>query len=112
MKQSFRDQKRRHRVAAAFANLYRYAKNRGLADPKKSAEEAAQEIHGEGEAGTAGRRSAPRRSSRTKRPAAAEVPRLLEDRTKEQLYARAQELDIEGRSQMTKDELIAAIRKR
>ena len=31
-------------------------------------------------------------------------------RTKEQLYARAQELEIEGRSQMTKDELIAAIR--
>ena len=33
----------------------------------------------------------------------------LTDATKEELYARAQELDIEGRSSMTKDELAAAI---
>lgn len=38
------------------------------------------------------------------------VPHRLEDRTKEQLYARAQELEIDGRSSMTKDQLIAAIR--
>ena len=38
------------------------------------------------------------------------VPHRLEDRTKDQLYARAQELEIEGRSQMTKDQLIEAIR--
>lgn len=42
--------------------------------------------------------------------AAPSVPHRLEDRTKEQLYTRAQELEIEGRSQMTKEELIEAIR--
>lgn len=34
----------------------------------------------------------------------------LEDRTKQELYNRAKELDIENRSEMSKDELIAAIR--
>lgn len=34
----------------------------------------------------------------------------LEDRTKGELYEQAQELDIEGRSDMNKDELIKAIR--
>ena len=34
----------------------------------------------------------------------------FEDRTKDELYEQAQELDIEGRSDMTKDELIKAIR--
>ncbi|MBR0551814.1 DUF7218 family protein [Stakelama marina] len=34
----------------------------------------------------------------------------LEDRTKDELYEEAQEIGIEGRSQMTKDELIDAIR--
>lgn len=33
-----------------------------------------------------------------------------EDWTKDELYSRAQELDIQGRSDMTKDELIAALR--
>lgn len=33
-----------------------------------------------------------------------------EDWTKDDLYARAQELDIDGRSDMTKDELIEALR--
>ncbi|WP_420605449.1 DUF7218 family protein [Novosphingopyxis sp.] len=36
--------------------------------------------------------------------------RKLEDRTKEELYDEAQEIGIEGRSDMSKDELIAAIR--
>ena len=36
----------------------------------------------------------------------------LDERTKEQLYNRAQELDIDGRSDMTKDELVEAIRKK
>ena len=33
-----------------------------------------------------------------------------EDWTKDELYHRAQELEIEGRSEMTKDELIEALR--
>lgn len=33
-----------------------------------------------------------------------------EEWTKDELYERAQELDIDGRSDMTKDELIAALR--
>lgn len=33
-----------------------------------------------------------------------------EDWTKDELYERAQELDVEGRSEMTKDELIEALR--
>jgi hypothetical protein len=35
-----------------------------------------------------------------------------EDWTKDDLYERAQELDVEGRSDMTKSELIAALRDR
>lgn len=33
-----------------------------------------------------------------------------EDWTRDELYERAQELDVEGRSDMTKDELISALR--
>jgi hypothetical protein len=33
-----------------------------------------------------------------------------EERTKEELYAKAQEIDLEGRSNMTKKELIHALR--
>ena len=33
-----------------------------------------------------------------------------EEWTKDELYGRAQELDVEGRSDMTKDELIGALR--
>lgn len=36
--------------------------------------------------------------------------RSLEDRSKDELYNRARELDVEGRSDMTKDELVKAIR--
>lgn len=35
----------------------------------------------------------------------------LEERTRKELYNRARELDIQGRSQMKKSELISAIRK-
>ena len=38
--------------------------------------------------------------------------RRLEDRTRDELYNRAQELDISGRSNMSKDELVKAIRKK
>jgi DNA end-binding protein Ku len=37
-------------------------------------------------------------------------PRRLEDLTKEELYHRAREKDIPGRSNMSKDELIEALR--
>ena len=36
----------------------------------------------------------------------------LEDRSKRELYNRAKDMDIEGRSKMTKDELVDAIRGR
>ena len=35
----------------------------------------------------------------------------LEDRTKDELYNLAKDKDIDGRSKMTKDELVAALRK-
>jgi plasmid stabilization system protein ParE len=38
--------------------------------------------------------------------------RSLEDRSKQELYNRATDLGIEGRSKMRKDELVQAIRKR
>ena len=39
-------------------------------------------------------------------------PRLsLEDRTKDELYNRAKSLGIDGRSKMSKDQLVSAIRK-
>ena len=38
--------------------------------------------------------------------------RGLDSRTRDELYNRAKEMDIEGRSGMNKDELAAAIRKR
>ena len=37
--------------------------------------------------------------------------RSLQERSKRELYNRAQELDIQGRSKMSKDQLIRAIRK-
>jgi plasmid stabilization system protein ParE len=38
--------------------------------------------------------------------------RELEDRTRDELYNKAKQLDIEGRSKMNKDELLDAIRAR
>jgi hypothetical protein len=38
-------------------------------------------------------------------------PRSLDELTKEELYQRAQEANIPGRSEMTKDELVAALRR-
>lgn len=46
------------------------------------------------------------------RTSAANVPHRLKARTKEQLYARAQELEVEGRSGMMEEELIEPVRGR
>jgi hypothetical protein len=45
-------------------------------------------------------------------PAGAGQPSRLEDLTRDELYARAQEADIPGRSEMSKDELVKALRDR
>jgi hypothetical protein len=103
-KESFRERNRRRREENAFLNLYAYAVDTGVADPKAAAERAAGRLHEDRPARPSASRAARGRS----RP----VPHRLDDRTKDQLYARAQELEIEGRSQMTKDELIDAIRSR
>ncbi len=107
--ESFREQNRRRRERAAFQNLYQYARNTSIADPKKSAERAARTLHGPSSGETGGKVGKPRQAA-VKKEKSGKVPRNLEDRTKEQLYTRAQELEIEGRSQMSKDELVAAIR--
>jgi hypothetical protein len=100
MEKSFREQKRIRREAETFQNLYEYARRTSIPNPKRTAEMAARQLHGNGEAA--------KRSTASKQES--KVPHSLDERTKEQLYARAQELEIEGRSQMNKEELIAAIR--
>jgi hypothetical protein len=104
---SFRARNLRRRAQNALENLRRYAQATGVKDADGAAERAAREIHGldvasEGNGVTA--------ASRRSAGAAGAVPHRLDDRTREQLYDRAKELDIAGRSQMSKDELIAAIR--
>jgi hypothetical protein len=106
--ESFREQNRRRREKAAFQNLYEYARNTSIPDPKKSAELAARALHGSANGETVARAAKPRQAAM--RQEKGKVPRNLEARTKEQLYTRAQELEIEGRSQMSKEELVAAIR--
>jgi len=101
MEKFFREQKRRMREHAVFQNLYEYARRTKVPDPKRTAEQTARQLHGDGSA-VQQRKSASRGD--------AKVPHSLDERTKEQLYARAQELDIEGRSQMNKEQLIEAIR--
>ena len=97
--ESFRERNRRRRRENAFENLYAYARSAQIPDPKRAAERTADRLHGDGS-----------ETPRLNEPDGGKVPHRLEDRTKEQLYARAQELEIDGRSQMLKDELIAAIR--
>ena len=46
-----------------------------------------------------------------KTPGASARPHSLDELTKEELYLRAQEADIPGRSEMTKDQLVAALRR-
>jgi hypothetical protein len=108
---SFREENRRRRETNAFENLYGYAREHGIRDPKRTAERTARAIHTggtlppverlgsstdgiDGDGGVEERRT----------------PHRLEDRTRDELYERAQALDIEGRSRMTKDELVEAIR--
>ena len=100
--ESFRERNRRRREESAFENLYAYASKAKIPSPKRAAERTARLIHG-GQSTSA-------QPSHFPEPGTDKVPHRLEDRTKEQLYERAQQMDIQGRSQMTKDELIAAIR--
>ena len=51
-------------------------------------------------------------NSPTSSPGNSERPTRLEDLSKEELYARAQEADIPGRSEMSKEQLIEALRER
>lgn len=44
-------------------------------------------------------------------PAASAAPAELEEATREELYTKAQEADVEGRSDMTKSELKQAVKK-
>jgi hypothetical protein len=122
------ERNRRRRERNAFRNLYEYAQAAGVTEPKKTAQKTARAIHIDGgplptaeRAAPAAKAAAPAAKPKAKpaapaskseaTPAAeAAVPHRLDDRTREQLYARAQELEIEGRSQMTKAELIEAIR--
>jgi hypothetical protein len=164
MAENHRERNRRRRERNAFRNLYPYAQEAGIADPKRAAEQAARAMHG-GTGEPVGRAAAPPRQkaaasggkaakpggkaaagggkaakagggktvkapatggkaekvaasaqkstapAKTQGDEKASVPHRLEDRTREQLYARAQELEIEGRSQMSKAELIEEIRK-
>jgi hypothetical protein len=98
---SFREQNRQRREENAFENFYAYAQQAGIGDPKRKAERAARRIHG-------GRTSPSPNDS--DEGSARKTPHRLDERTRDELYERAQELDIEGRSKMTKDELVEAIR--
>jgi hypothetical protein len=98
--ESFSARNRRRREENAFENLYGYYRRTGTPEPKRSAQRTARQIHGDGLNGASAVRMDSKRG----------VPHRLDDRTKEQLYARAQELQIDGRSQMNRDELISAIR--
>jgi hypothetical protein len=110
--ESFRARNRRRREENAFANLYAYAQLTGIQDPAGTAEREARRIHGsEASSADGGPMPRSRAGKRTGTSKAEKVPHRLEDRTKEQLYTRAQELEIDGRSQMTKDELVQAIRR-
>lgn len=101
------DAKRRgHRVVTSFAKLGAAAGLGSLAATPKVRERVSELI------------SSVAKNSRPLKDAAAEKvtrsngsrPHALEDLTKEKLYARAQEAGIPGRSEMSKEELIDALR--
>jgi hypothetical protein len=103
-KESFRERNRRRREENAFENLYGYARETKIPDPKRTAERTARRLHRDGEVRTrpAGGASTDAQSTGAE----------LAEQTKEELYERAKELDIEGRSSMNKDELIEALQTR
>jgi len=126
--ESFRAKNLRRLAENAFENLRHYAERIGIEDPDEAADRAARQIHGLPDESEPLPKSKPRprraaASSAAKAASkqagpkvdpdaeeAAAVPHRLEDRTREQLYERAKDLDISGRSAMSKDELITAIR--
>lgn len=107
--ESFRERNRRRREENAFENLYAYAREAQIPDPKGAAERMARRLHSDAPESETSNTREPNTDD-TRERVTEKVPHRLEDRTKDQLYARAQELNIEGRSQMLKDDLIAAIR--
>lgn len=137
--ESFRDLNRLRRARNAFEHLRAFAHAHGMADPDSAARETVERVHsvsmddgiragggrreepsssaargggGSPEKKRSGRRSSSAPGSSARSGAGQGVPRRLDDRTREQLYARAKQLDIEGRSSMTKEELIEAIREK
>jgi hypothetical protein len=95
-REEFRERNRKKREENAAATFYNYTRRAQIAEPKRSAERFAKEIHRGDQA------------SRTASSASAGGD--LAERTRAELYSRAQELEIEGRSQMNKDDLIDALR--
>lgn len=88
-------------VLAAFASLAAVPQFRArIAAALAKASKVCQGSSGVGDSGT----RSPSDESR--------APRRLEDLTKEELYARAQEADIPGRSEMSKEQLVQALRAR
>lgn len=63
-----------------------------------------------GDPATAWQPTEPAKPAEPDKPAAPSGPEVSESSSKAELYEIAQDLDIEGRSKMTKTELLAAIR--
>jgi hypothetical protein len=84
---------------------YEHVKDSAL--ERGRSEEQAEEI-----AGLHGQQAAPRggRTPSSRTSGTGNPNSSLDQRTRDELYNRARELDIEGRSEMTKSELVEAIR--